>query len=99
MDTLAVGSGSPTGSCERRDAAIGVHVVKRRAFFRECSRSSHARIGGSRCSGGESIGIQDGVAVALFSQEPLPVLGEVLIDGVAGDERIEARRLARLLGA
>ena len=43
-------------------------------------------------SGGELVGVEDGVAVPLLGQEPLPVLGEVLVDGVARDEGVEVRR-------
>ena len=43
-------------------------------------------------SGGRDVvGVDDPVGVALLGQEPLPVLGEVGVDGVAGDDRVEAR--------
>ena len=37
------------------------------------------------------VSIHDPVAVALFGQEALAVLGEVRINGVAGDDRVEVR--------
>src|SRR5690606_26931705 len=43
------------------------------------------------------VGIQDRVAVALLRQEALAVLREVLVDGVAGHERVEVGGQPRLL--
>lgn len=48
--------------------------------------------------GGELVGVEDGVAVALLGEEALPVLGEVLIDGVAGDQGVEVGGQSALLG-
>ncbi len=41
--------------------------------------------------------VHDRVAVALLREEALPVLRVVLVDGVARDERVEARGVAGLL--
>ena len=50
-------------------------------------------------SGGEVLGVDDPVGVALLGEEALPVLGELGVDGVAGDDRVEVRGLALGLGA
>ena len=42
--------------------------------------------------------VEDRVAVALLGEEPLAVLREVLVDGVARDERVEVRREADSFG-
>ena len=44
----------------------------------------------ARSGGGDVVGVDDAVGVALLGEEPLPVLGEVRVDGVAGDDRVEA---------
>ena len=41
------------------------------------------------------LGVDDPVGVALLGEEPLPVLGEVGVDGVARDDRVEVRGRAR----
>ena len=43
----------------------------------------------------EVVGVDDPVGVALLGQEALAVGGEVRVDGVAGDDRVEARRRGR----
>ena len=43
--------------------------------------------------------VEDRVAVALLGEEALAVLREVLVDGVAGDERVEVRGQPALLRA
>src|SRR5699024_2271507 len=48
-------------------------------------------------SGRGLLGVEDVVAVSLFGEEPLAVLREVLIDGVAGDQRVEAGGVIALL--
>src|SRR5688500_13362384 len=79
-------------------------------FTRGCGRSArnllHSAEGSAstgsaaRLRGGvERVGVQDRVAVALLGQEALPVLSEVLVDGDAGDERVEFCDQAALLGA
>src|SRR5690554_5601202 len=45
----------------------------------------------------QAVRIQDLVAVALLGEEPLAVLRELLVDGVAGDERVEVGRQPALL--
>ena len=52
---------------------------------------SHENAGGAV---GSDDGVHDVVLVALFGQEPLAVEGEVLLDGLGGDERVEARLTA-----
>src|SRR5688572_2513678 len=54
---------------------------------------------GAALSGRERARVHDRVRVALLGEEALPVLREVLVDGVARDERVERRRDARLLRA
>ena len=44
-----------------------------------------------------SSGVDDAVGVPLLGEEPLTVLGEVGIDGVAGDDGVEVGRTAVLL--
>lgn len=63
------------------------------------SISGEASISGEGSGGGEVVGVEDGVAVPLLGEEPLPVLGEVLVDGVAGDEGIEVGWEAALFRA
>src|SRR3954447_21599543 len=50
-------------------------------------------------SGGEVLGVHDPVGVALLGEEALTVLGELRVDGVAGDHRVEPGGLAGGLGA
>ncbi len=52
-----------------------------------------------RASGGltERVRIQDRVGVSLLREKALPVLREVLIDGVARDEGVKVGLQARLL--
>ncbi len=47
----------------------------------------------------EFVRVHDPVGVALFGEEALPVGGEVLVDGVAGDDGVEVRLVAVGLGA
>ena len=49
--------------------------------------------------GGDVVGVDDPVGVALLGQEPLPVLGEVGVDGVARDDRVEPCGTLVRLGA
>ena len=65
------------------------------AVRRTLARERHPRVGSRRASGGQVLRVEDPVRVALLGQEPLPVLGELGVDGVAGDDRVEVRRLAR----
>src|SRR4051794_18177798 len=44
-------------------------------------------------------GIHDAIGVALLGQEALPVLGEVGVDGVAADDRVEASGLLGAVGS
>src|SRR6478672_4630672 len=45
-------------------------------------------------SGGQVLRVDDPVRVPLLGEEPLPVLGELGVHGVAGDDRVEVRGLA-----
>ncbi|CAN5449905.1 EamA family transporter [soil metagenome] len=45
-----------------------------------------------RSGSGQVVPVEDRVAVPLLREEPLPVLGEVLVYGVASDEGVEVRR-------
>ena len=46
----------------------------------------------SSCRSGEEVlRVDDRVGVALLGEEPLPVGGELRVDGVAGDDRVEVR--------
>ena len=61
--------------------------------------ASMTPIGPAAGYGRELVGVEDRVAVALLGEEALAVLREVLVDGVARDERVEVGRQARLLRA
>ena len=45
---------------------------------------------GGLVEGAEVVGVDDAVGVALLGEEALPVRGEVRVDGVAGDDGVEA---------
>ena len=47
--------------------------------------------GGGSAAGEDVVGVDDGVGITLFGQEPLPVRGIVLVDGVAGHHGVEVR--------
>ena len=59
-------------------------------------RSGRSRLGD--LAGDDVVGVDDPVRVALLGEEPLPVRGEVLVDGVAGDDGVEARGVPVCLG-
>src|ERR1044072_2905584 len=71
-------------------------LLERSAIHDWCEPTRNPR---RRRSGRDGVRVEDRVAVALLREEPLAVLREVLVDGVARDERVEVGREARLLGA
>src|SRR5690606_29213451 len=52
-----------------------------------------------RLSRFQCVGVEDRIAVALLGKEALAILRVILVDGVAGDERVEARGVTGLLRA
>ena len=55
-------------------------------------------VGGRSAGVQHVVGVDDPVGVALLGEEPLPVGGEVGVDGVAGDDRVEVRGAPVALG-